>query len=593
MEEKIKLLKEKLQSFGTRDLLGMIGVQFLTFGNNAADVTEQSDIFKKTDLTSPHKQYTYLAGLLMSTDDHSNGVTNDNFRKYKELEEDIESITLEYTKTFLDFGDTPDNPDFDIVKRNLVSMQAFTSYFDMDILRYKEQTENLIKGLYIPFNKELEQLTSLNVNDYLTFFHMIEDSFSNALDDGKAATQRLQTFLNSFDPTPGNIENEFQRLISGDNGRIGREIQNAMDVLNTISKDKLIHTFGEAKGKKLLEIFALERKERNFLFYNRPNPFAEKPLCWLDNGQTLYIVHPTFVLSAIFNFITNTLENPKNSFAEKYKREKGNITENLFHQQLVKVFGDSATYHTSVCEERGTKEHDILIEYKDYIFIAEVKASKVREPFFNPQKAFPRIKDHFNSDTGIGGAYQQAIVLKKLIESSDVLTLYEEKTKPFALTHCSSKTILPLVLTLNQFGSIAVNTTLLLDKEDDQPYPWVCNLHDLENIIEINTYLKKDTRDFIEYILWRIKNHKVTLSSDELDVIEGYYFDKNARIAKDTNMFFLPTGPSLIDKIYFEKKCIPYHFPPLDSMPLKSQKVGRNDPCSCGSGKKYKKCCGA
>ena len=23
----------------------------------------------------------------------------------------------------------------------------------------------------------------------------------------------------------------------------------------------------------------------------------------------------------------------------------------------------------------------------------------------------------------------------------------------------------------------------------------------------------------------------------------------------------------------------------------KSKKVGRNDPCSCGSGKKYKKCC--
>ena len=26
--------------------------------------------------------------------------------------------------------------------------------------------------------------------------------------------------------------------------------------------------------------------------------------------------------------------------------------------------------------------------------------------------------------------------------------------------------------------------------------------------------------------------------------------------------------------------------------PLVSAKVGRNDPCSCGSGKKYKKCCG-
>lgn len=27
--------------------------------------------------------------------------------------------------------------------------------------------------------------------------------------------------------------------------------------------------------------------------------------------------------------------------------------------------------------------------------------------------------------------------------------------------------------------------------------------------------------------------------------------------------------------------------------PLRVQKVGRNDPCPCGSGKKYKKCCGA
>ncbi len=27
--------------------------------------------------------------------------------------------------------------------------------------------------------------------------------------------------------------------------------------------------------------------------------------------------------------------------------------------------------------------------------------------------------------------------------------------------------------------------------------------------------------------------------------------------------------------------------------PVKTSKIGRNDPCPCGSGKKYKKCCGA
>lgn len=30
----------------------------------------------------------------------------------------------------------------------------------------------------------------------------------------------------------------------------------------------------------------------------------------------------------------------------------------------------------------------------------------------------------------------------------------------------------------------------------------------------------------------------------------------------------------------------------LNNVPVRSEKIGRNDPCPCGSGKKYKKCCG-
>ena len=30
-----------------------------------------------------------------------------------------------------------------------------------------------------------------------------------------------------------------------------------------------------------------------------------------------------------------------------------------------------------------------------------------------------------------------------------------------------------------------------------------------------------------------------------------------------------------------------------NQQPVRVTKIGRNDPCSCGSGKKYKKCCGA
>ena len=36
-----------------------------------------------------------------------------------------------------------------------------------------------------------------------------------------------------------------------------------------------------------------------------------------------------------------------------------------------------------------------------------------------------------------------------------------------------------------------------------------------------------------------------------------------------------------------------HHDEPRATVVRESPKVGRNDPCPCGSGKKYKKCCGA
>ena len=46
-----------------------------------------------------------------------------------------------------------------------------------------------------------------------------------------------------------------------------------------------------------------------------------------------------------------------------------------------------------------------------------------------------------------------------------------------------------------------------------------------------------------------------------------------------------------VEDIYFEKHGIPYEYPGIKSTDIKKKKVGRNDPCPCGSGKKFKKCC--
>ena len=591
MEDRIKCLKNKLECIGTRDLLGMISIHFLTFAKDAKGIAEQSDIFGKTKLMSPQKQYIYLAGLLMSTEDKSSGCATrgDDSRVYEEFENDVQEITLNYIRTFLDVDPKSTRED---IERNLVSMDAFVSYFDMGILRYPEQTIELFRMLYSGFDAELEGLTGLTTADYIAFYELVSDTFAEAMSVSQYAVNDIKRLLDSFNPFAVDVEKEYDRFMSFAHGDASTKLQNAMDNMNSIKAKDVVKTFGKEKGEKLLEIFGLYRKARDFQYYNGKNPFAEKPLSWIDNGETLFIVHPQFLLNAIFEYVTNILENPNNHFAEKYKKAKADIVENQFLKMLKSIFGERTIYHTSVCEERGTKEHDIVVEFENYILIIEVKASKVREPFFNPEKGYVRVKDHFNSDVGIGGAYEQAIILKRFIESKEEVTLYENKKDRFEIHDISKKEILPIVFTLNQFGGLAINTSRLLEKDQHQPYPWVCNLHDLENIIEILNYLGKTPNDFIEYIIWRNQNHEKIIASDELDVIERYFFDEQIKVTKEWEyLFFPPNGPSLIDKIYYNKQGIPYDYTVTSTPSKKTPKIGRNEHCPCGSGKKFKKCC--
>ncbi len=592
MEEKIRILKEKLEKIDTRELLGMIGTHFITFSNGPEDLPEELDIFNKTKLSSPQKQYVYLAGLLMSTEDKSARRNEIGTNLYIDLENDVERITSEYIKNFMDIDIGSTGPNMDEVKRNVVSMEAFTAYFDTGILRYPEQTIDFMRKLYSNFDSELEQITGLTTEDYVAFYQLICDVFSEAMHSSKLATDNLKKFLYSFNPFDSDVESAFQRLLEYGQGPAASELQDAMDGLNVIKASVILQSFGEEKGNKLLELFCLYREKRNFVYYNGKNPFAKQPLCWIDEGESLFIVHPQFVLNAIYDYITEALENPNNKFADRYKKIKGEVVENLFLKCFKDIFGDSAKYHTSVCEQRGTNEHDILIEYEDYIIIAEAKASKVREPLFNPEKAYIRIRDHYNSDNGIGGAYKQAIMLKKFIEKEKDAILYENKNKKFVIENASEKMIIPVVLTLNQFGSLAVNTSLVIEKEDEQPFPWVCNWHDLDDIVEILQYLKKGPKDFIEYIVWRGVNHQRIVSSDELDIFDEYFLNPKIRNnIKGKVLSFAPNGPSIIDKIYFQKHGIRYNHPVLDSVHAKKKKIGRNDPCPCGSGNKFKRCC--
>ncbi|WP_375753506.1 YchJ family metal-binding protein [Vibrio sp. HN007] len=67
------------------------------------------------------------------------------------------------------------------------------------------------------------------------------------------------------------------------------------------------------------------------------------------------------------------------------------------------------------------------------------------------------------------------------------------------------------------------------------------------------------------------------------DGVEHCMHEKS-RFLKENDLWFYVDG-------VFPEEQIPANVLPSNSTE-KSEKVGRNDPCPCGSGKKFKKCCG-
>jgi uncharacterized protein len=68
-------------------------------------------------------------------------------------------------------------------------------------------------------------------------------------------------------------------------------------------------------------------------------------------------------------------------------------------------------------------------------------------------------------------------------------------------------------------------------------------------------------------------------------------------LSKKDRAYLLAEAPELVGQAvidiadYWQQKNKP---PPDGAIPVRTTpKIGRNDPCPCGSGKKYKKCCGA
>ena len=103
-------------------------------------------------------------------------------------------------------------------------------------------------------------------------------------------------------------------------------------------------------------------------------------------------------------------------------------------------------------------------------------------------------------------------------------------------------------------------------------------MDDLKEYVGLNSYAQRDP-----VAIYRLE------SSDLFDAM-------TEDIREDTVRTLLAGSPrrNSAERREVAKPIIPSSDGTAVRRPVKAQtKIGRNDPCPCGSGKKYKKCCGA
>jgi SEC-C motif-containing protein len=122
--------------------------------------------------------------------------------------------------------------------------------------------------------------------------------------------------------------------------------------------------------------------------------------------------------------------------------------------------------------------------------------------------------------------------------------------------------------------------------------------HEIDYIINTCVHRGRDdidptsTREWSEQSKWlglKIISVEKGTAADSEGVVEfeaSYERDGEKEVHHETAKFKKENGPAGTEWLYTEGKVA------SNTVTRSSPKIGRNDPCPCGSGKKYKMCCG-
>ncbi len=494
------------------------------------DQRNTSEAFKH--LMSPMKQFAYLIDLFFSVE---TGGNIDGFS-----EEEWMNITLllnEIEMTY--FGDigffnenTEKGIDFDKVS---VSLKAFLDYFGNAQLSYDEQTLERFETICGAYENDVLNLFGFTVQDAVKFCYHLRKLINKKLND-------CNYYFLHQDEWP-KLTEEFRKrgLVDPREWLDEPELKMMKEFrtkpgyifIQSIEDIKKIDLSSE-KVDKLLQFLTYHEniKKGQTAYYADKNPFFDTPLVKLKGDEFLCPMYK-FLIESFYNRINAELAKTKK---EKYTQFKNNLLEKKATQLFKKLFGKDALIFESYYVDEARSEQDLLVIFKGFYFIVEIKDTQFRAPMRDPLKAYDKIKTDFKKSIQYG--YDQCKRVENKIEEGKPFKIYDLKTNKCLneINPNRIKDYFSIIITQFKYGGIQTNLEELLKKEEDDIYPWSVCIDDLEAFILALRKIKKGLARtaFIEYLKNRESFHERLVCSDELELC-GYFINAPKDFKEQSN----------------------------------------------------------
>jgi len=579
-----------------------------------------------TGLSSPQRQTFYLLGLLMSTPE-------------PEIEEPLPTGSWE--RIFILLNAITDSyvnamkkamviKSVDPLKAKVASM-AFIQRFMSGRLAVAEQLEHLIRSLCTPFDEQIQATVGTSATEALEIVEWMREKLIELWEAGfekVAAAKAMQS--KTVEMLFSGPESETEKLKAWQASEdfkkaqvIAQDAFSFMRYVNCIPIQRFIERFGQERTDAFLRTFALRRRfDKDFRYFaspKPPNPAELAPLIIVENDKVCVPMH-AMLYNALYDTFDELLSSDHN-LRDRYFKGRSNYLEARANALLAGLFPNASvvlnTYYETAYAEN---EHDGLILADRSLLVLEMKSSEMKTPSRDIERCFRNLTDHFKSNRGIQHAYDQTNQVISIVEStSKPIRFYDELGAVAAeIDPKNVDEMFSICVTLESFGILAVDLTLLLNVSASKPYPLVINLYDLEALVDGFQRKGLSGKDFLRYLRQRRNSQGRLVSGDELNLAGKFIADGALpNIPEGTFVLVADDYANIFDDLFFEKHGVksnlvagaipggvqmdlreslnrgqPAFVRPDGTSYVRTAKVGRNKPCPCGSTKKYKKCCG-